>query len=76
MVGENTLRPLCCSTTLFTKELSCTSYRAILHDEEIYPEPFKFNPDRFLIDGKLNPDVQDPALAVFGFGRRFVHLLY
>ena len=49
-------------------------HRAILHDEANYPEPFKFNPDRFLTqDGQLNPAVMDPALVVFGFGRRLVH---
>ena len=53
----------------------CIIYRAILHDEEIYPEPFKFNPDRFLTqDGQLDPAIQDPFIAVFGFGRRFVYL--
>jgi len=60
-----------------TKDLSVISYRAILHDEENYPEPFKFNPDRFLSqDGQLNPAIKDPALAAFGFGRRFVHILF
>jgi len=63
---------------LFTTDLCPrTLHRAILHDEEIYPEPFKFNPDRFLTkDGQLNPAVQDPALAVFGFGRRFDYPLF
>ncbi|KAJ7290002.1 cytochrome P450 [Mycena rebaudengoi] len=42
---------------------------AILHDEIAYPDPYKFNPDRFLLNGQLNPDVRDPS-AVFGFGRR------
>lgn len=46
------------------------SFRAILHDESAYPEPQLFNPDRFLKDGQLNPDVRDPAVAAFGFGRR------
>ena len=60
-----------------TKDLSVISYRAILHDEENYPEPFRFNPDRFLShDGQLNPAIKDPALAAFGFGRRFVHILF
>jgi len=54
-----------------------TLHRAILYDEENYPEPSKFNPDRFLTpDGQLNPAVQDPLLAVFGFGRRFVERLF
>ncbi|KAI0076591.1 cytochrome P450 [Panus rudis PR-1116 ss-1] len=43
---------------------------AILHDEAVYPEPYKFNPDRFMKDGQLNSDVRDPRVAVFGFGRR------
>ncbi|KAJ7146914.1 cytochrome P450 [Mycena epipterygia] len=42
---------------------------AILQDEDIYPDPNSFNPERFLRDGKLNPDVKDPQ-AAFGFGRR------
>jgi len=37
----------------------------------MYPDPMAFNPERFLTkDGILNPAVQDPALAAFGFGRR------
>ncbi|GLB38676.1 putative cytochrome P450 family protein [Lyophyllum shimeji] len=43
---------------------------AMLHDENKYPDPFKFNPDRFIKDGKLNPAVEDPANVAFGFGRR------
>ncbi|KAF9463408.1 cytochrome P450 [Collybia nuda] len=43
---------------------------AMLHDETIYPEPFKFNPDRFIKDGKLDPAVRDPEQVAFGFGRR------
>ncbi|KAJ7764910.1 cytochrome P450 [Mycena metata] len=42
---------------------------AILHDEVMYPEPNSFKPERFLLDGKLNPEVRDPDSA-FGFGRR------
>jgi hypothetical protein len=38
--------------------------------KETYPSPKTFNPDRFLKDGALNPDVQDPRLLAFGFGRR------
>jgi len=44
---------------------------AILHDEEMYPSPHVFNPDRFLTkDGQVNPDILDPTEAMFGFGRR------
>ncbi|KAJ7833295.1 cytochrome P450 [Mycena leptocephala] len=42
---------------------------AILHDERVYPDPHAFKPERFLLDGKLNPAVRDPE-AAFGFGRR------
>ncbi|KAJ7138224.1 cytochrome P450 [Mycena epipterygia] len=41
---------------------------AILHNE-MYPDPGAFKPERFLRDGKPNPDVRDPQ-AAFGFGRR------
>ncbi|EKM55876.1 uncharacterized protein PHACADRAFT_256800 [Phanerochaete carnosa HHB-10118-sp] len=43
---------------------------AILHDEEVYPDPFSFNPKRFLSeDGKLRDDVPLPT-ETFGYGRR------
>ncbi|KDR82184.1 hypothetical protein GALMADRAFT_135544 [Galerina marginata CBS 339.88] len=41
---------------------------AMTHDEAVYTEPFKFQPERFIDeDGKLNDD--DRILA-YGFGRR------
>ncbi|KZP16288.1 cytochrome P450 [Athelia psychrophila] len=43
---------------------------AILNDPTVYPDPSVFNPERFLKDGKIDPDVQDPELVVFGYGRR------
>ncbi|KAJ7152095.1 cytochrome P450 [Mycena filopes] len=42
---------------------------AILHNEAVYPDPYAFKPERFLLDGKPNPAVPDPECA-FGFGRR------
>ncbi|KAF8187616.1 cytochrome P450 [Mycena galopus ATCC 62051] len=42
---------------------------AVLHDEVTYPDPYDFKPERFLLDGKLNPAIQSPDVA-FGFGRR------
>jgi Cytochrome P450 len=49
--------------------------RAILHDDKVYKDPGKFNPDRFLKDGKLDPDIRSPEVASFGFGRRYSHCL-
>ncbi|KAF9036357.1 cytochrome P450 [Panaeolus papilionaceus] len=44
---------------------------AMTHDEELYPDPFTFNPERFLpveVTGK-QPQ-RDPTQFIFGFGRR------
>ncbi|KAI0326120.1 cytochrome P450 [Cubamyces sp. BRFM 1775] len=49
---------------------SAILYRGILHDPERFPEPDAFRPERFLKDGKLDPDAFDPATIGFGFGRR------
>ncbi|KAH8824336.1 cytochrome P450 [Flagelloscypha sp. PMI_526] len=41
----------------------------MLHDEELYPDPFTFNPDRHIAKpGK--PAQKDPRFACFGWGRR------
>ena len=46
----------------------------MLHDENVYPEPFQFKPERFLTADGLNMDtsVRDINDMVWGFGRRFV----
>ncbi|KAI0753307.1 CyP450 monooxygenase [Daedaleopsis nitida] len=43
---------------------------AMSRDERVYPDPETFNPDRFMKNGKLNTEVQDPETFFFGFGRR------
>ncbi|KAL7284540.1 hypothetical protein ACG7TL_001832 [Trametes sanguinea] len=43
---------------------------SLSRDPKVYPDPETFNPDRFIKDGKINPDVQDPNTFVFGYGRR------
>ena len=52
----------------FDPPISHPLRRAMLNDKEIYPEPHVFRPERFLKDGKLDPNVRDPVVA-FGFGR-------
>ena len=32
----------------------------------------EYQPERYLKDGKLNPDAMDPASVAFGYGRRSV----
>ncbi|KAI0770058.1 cytochrome P450 [Fomes fomentarius] len=43
---------------------------ACMHDPDVYEDPTVFRPERFIRDGKLDPDVTDPGTFVFGFGRR------
>ncbi|KAJ7448564.1 cytochrome P450 [Mycena latifolia] len=40
-----------------------------LHVQRMYPDPYTFNPERFLLNGKPNPAVKSPD-AAFGYGRR------
>ncbi|KAJ2928448.1 hypothetical protein H1R20_g8646, partial [Candolleomyces eurysporus] len=46
---------------------------AMLHDETVYPDPFTFNPDRFINADTGQVDftgTRDPSHACWGFGRR------
>ncbi|CAL1701205.1 unnamed protein product [Somion occarium] len=43
---------------------------AMLHDPDDYPEPERFVPERFMKDGRLDPNVRSPLSIAFGFGRR------
>jgi len=43
---------------------------AMLHDENMYKDPERFNPERFLKNGQLDPNVTSPEATAFGFGRR------
>ncbi|KAL1759497.1 cytochrome P450 [Schizophyllum commune] len=44
---------------------------SMAHDEDAYPDPYAFKPDRFLTDeGRINCNVRDPSVFAFGFGRR------
>ena len=47
--------------------------RACMHDSEMYPDPDTFQPERFIREGRIDPDVRDPNAFVFGYGRRLVH---
>jgi len=43
---------------------------SISRNEKYYTNADIFNPDRFMKDGQLNPDILDSAEIAFGFGRR------
>ncbi|CDO77629.1 hypothetical protein BN946_scf184946.g22 [Trametes cinnabarina] len=45
-------------------------YRGYFIPKERYPDPDVFKPERFLKEGKLDPDASDPADIAFGYGRR------
>jgi Cytochrome P450 len=58
--------------TLILFSVLMSSLRSILHDPKVFNDPMEFQPERYLKDGQLNPDVRDPDCAAFGFGRRSV----
>jgi cytochrome P450 len=48
-------------------------FSGMLHDEDVFPDPEEFMPERFMKDGKIRTDLPDPeVVATFGFGRRCV----
>lgn len=47
-------------------------FRGILHDENLYPEPMAFKPERFI--GKYATGVNDYPIEGFGAGRRCAEL--
>ena len=51
-------------------------FRSILHDRKIFHNHEEFQPERYLEDGKLNPDVRGSECAAFGFGRRSRNSVY
>ena len=55
-------------SSIANQSLSC---RKIFRDESIYPVPQKFDPERFLKDGKLDPSIRNPEERIFGAGRRW-----
>lgn len=50
-----------------TSYICLPSCRTILHDPGVYPNPEKFDPDRFLSN---DPAVVEPVYVAFGYGRR------
>jgi cytochrome P450 len=42
-----------------------------MHDEELFPDPDTFRPERFWAEGKLKP-AADYLVWPFGYGRRCV----
>ena len=48
----------------------------MLNNEQDYPEPRKFNPERFLKNGEFDNSVRNPMDIIFGFGRRWILFIF
>ena len=42
----------------------------MLRDPQSFPNPESFNPDRYMKNGAIDPEIRDPSTIAFGFGRR------
>lgn len=49
--------------------------RSILHNPEMYHDPFRFDPSRFAPENAGTKTEPDPREYCFGFGRRCVRIL-
>ncbi len=71
---DDTERLVNIALLLIVKSVVLNFSRAITHDEEAYPNPDVFQPERFFnADGTLNDDT---VVYAFGFGRRYVEFTY
>jgi hypothetical protein len=61
-----------CDFQVYQYANSYCGNRSMTRDEEVYPDPECFKPERFIKNGTLNKNVRDPRDIVFGFGRRCV----
>lgn len=50
--------------------------RAILHDEDLFPEPEEYRPERFIKQEGMALPPDPVTLGAFGFGRRYVFIAY
>ena len=42
----------------------------MFRDPKTFPDPERFDPERYLKDGKIDPSAPEPERRVFGAGRR------